>query len=243
MTVLKIFLCITVGCLFASPMFADIYEWTDEDGVTHYTNFAPPPEAKIMMKTEELPYDEAADRARLEAEREERLELARLELAERNADLERREAETEQRLAEAGRQAEEALREAEKIRNEAWSDRYDNGNYEYSNYYRGYYPYHYRNRHYFRNEPGSIHFTKPRYKDHLKRYRNTKHHYGYVKKQHRSKFNGQKHLYKKAHRRDNGLRSHNRYHRGQLSIRSHSKSHIGKGTPGRIRSISRSLRY
>ncbi len=106
MTVLKILLCITAVCFVASSLYADIYGWTDEGGVKHYTNYAPPPEARIMMKTEELPYDEAADRARLEAEREEQLELTRLELAERKVELERRGAKIEQRLAEAGHQAE-----------------------------------------------------------------------------------------------------------------------------------------
>ena len=238
MTALKLLLCITAGCFIASPLYADIYEWTDVDGVTHYTNYAPPPEAKILMKTEELPYDEAADLARLEAEREERLELARLELVEMKADLERREAETEQRLAEASRQAEEALREAEKIRDDSYSDR----NYGYSNYYRGYYPYHYKNRYYYSNETGRIHFNKPRHKDHFKRYRNKKHYYGYVKKHHPRKYNGQKYLYKKAHRRNYGHRSPNRYYRGQFSLRSHSSSHMSRGPSGRVHSVSRSRR-
>ncbi len=243
MTVLKIFLCIIVGCFVASPLYADIYEWTDENGVTHYTNYAPPPEAKIMMKTEELPYDEAADRVRLEAEQEEQLELTRLELAEIKAELERRESEDMQRLAEAGRQAEETLREAEKIRNEARNDRYDNGNYQYSNYYHGYNSSHYKNRHYYRNKSGSIQYIKPTNIGHFKRYRYKKHHYGYDKKHHRSRYNGQKYVYKKAHRRVYDLRSHDRYHRGRLSIRSPRSSHIGKGTPGRIHSVSRSRRY
>ena len=242
MTVLKIFLCTIVGCFVTSPLYADIYEWTDEYGVTHYTNYAPPPEAKIIMKTEELPYDEAADRVRLEAEREEQLELTRLELAEIKAELERRESEDMQRLAEAVRQAEETLREAEKIRNEAWNYRYDNGNYQYSNYYHGYNSSHYKNRHYYRNKSGSIYYIKLPNTGHFKRYRYKKHHYGYDKKHHRSRYNGQKY-YKKAHRRVYGLRSYDRYHRSQLSIRSHRSSHIGKGAPGRMRVVSRSRRY
>ena len=212
MTVLKIFLYITVGCFVAAVLYADIYEWTDEDGVKHYTNYAPAPEAKILLKTEELPYDEAADRARLESEREERLELTRLELAERKAELERREAEAEQRLAEADRQAEETLSEAEKILHEARNDRYDYGNSRYSNFSRGFYPYHYKNR-YYRNETASIFFIKPPHVDHFKRYRYKKHHYGF--------------------------RSHNGYPRGRLSIRSHGSSHIGRGHSGRVRSVSR----
>ena len=155
MTALKIFVCITVGCFVASSLYADIYEWTDEDGVKHFTNYAPPAEASIMMKTEELPYDEAADHARLEAEREEQLERTRLELAERTAELERREAEAEQRLAEAGRQAEETHRETEKVLDESRNEGDGYGNYGYSGYYRSYYPGHYRNR-YYRTETASI---------------------------------------------------------------------------------------
>ena len=242
MTVLKIFIYITVGCFFTTSLYADIYEWTDEDGVKHFTNYAPAPEAKIMMKTEELPYDEAADRARLEAEREEQLELTRLELAERKAELERRELETEQRLAEADRQAEEMLREAEKILNETRNDGYDYGNYGYSNFSRGFYPYHYKNRYYYRNETGSIYFIKPPHVDHFKRYRYKKHHHGNDNTYRRSRYNDPKHPYKQAHRRDDSLRSNNGYHRGQFSIRSYGSSHIGRGHYGRVHSVSRSQR-
>jgi len=241
MAILKIILCTVAFCFVASSLYADIYEWTDKDGVTHYTNYAPPPEARIIMKTEELPYDEAADLARLETEREEQLELTRLELADREAELERRETEAEQRLAEAGRQAEETLREAEKILNEARNDGYDYGNLRYSNIYRGFYPYHYNNR-YYRNETASIFFTKRPHIDHFKRYRYQKHHDSDGSTYRRSKYGGQKDPYKQAHRRDSGLRSHNGYHRGQLSIRSHSSSQIGRSHSGRVRSASRSQR-
>ena len=241
MAILKIFLCTMAFCFVASSLYADIYEWTDKDGVTHFTNYAPPPEARIIMKTEELPYDEAADRARLEAEREEQLELTRLELADREAELEQREAQTEQRLAEADRQAEETLREAEKILNEARNDRYEYGNFRNSNFYRGFYPYHYNNR-YYRNETASIFFTKRPHIAHFKRYRYQKHHYSNGNTHRRSKYDDRKHAYTRAHRRDSGLRSHNRYQRGQLSIRSHSSSHIGRGHSGRGHPVSRSHR-
>ncbi len=110
---LKIIVFILISCIVATSSLADIYEWTDEDGVKHYSNYAPAANSKVLMKTKEEPYDEAADRARMEAERQERLELARLELAQREAELELREAEAERRLAEADRAAEEALREAD----------------------------------------------------------------------------------------------------------------------------------
>ena len=242
MTVLKIFLYIAAGCVFSSSLYADIYKWTDKDGVTHYTNYAPPPEAKIIMKTEEQPYDEAADRARLEAEREEQLELTRLELANREAELERREAQAEQRLADAGRQAEETLREAEKLLNEARNDRYDNGNYGYADFYGSYYPYRYKDRYYYRNETGSIHFTKPRHKDHIRRYRNKKHHYGDDNTYRRSRYDAQRHSYRRANRLGIGLRSHGRNNRGQFSIQSHSSSRAGLGLSDRAHPVSRSRR-
>jgi hypothetical protein len=238
MTVLKIFLCITVGCFVTSSLYADIYEWTDENGVKHYTNYAPPPEANVLIKTEELPYDAAADLARREAEREEQLELTRLEIAERKAELEWREAEAEQRLAEAGRQAEETLRKAEKILDEARNERYDSGNFRYSNFSRGFYPYHF-NKRYYRNETASIFFTKRPRIDHFKRYRSKKHQYGYDHTYQRSRHGDQKRPYRQAHSMDNGLRSQNGHQRGQLSNRSHRSSPIGRSHSGRVRSASR----
>ncbi len=180
MTGLKIFLLITASCFIVSSLYADIYEWTDADGVRHFTNYAPPPEAGIMMKTNELPYDEAADHARLEAEQEAQLELARLEAAEKNMALERREAEAEQRLAEADRKVEEAEREAERLLNETGNDRYDSGypGYPGYGYYRGYYPYRYNNGYYYRNQTGSIYFIKRPHVSPYKRHRYKNYRYG-----------------------------------------------------------------
>jgi hypothetical protein len=90
---LKTFLFITVSCLVASPLYADIYKWTDESGVQHFSNYNPPGNARVWMKTKDVPYDEAADHERIETERQERLELERLEIAQREAELEQREAE------------------------------------------------------------------------------------------------------------------------------------------------------
>ena len=32
---------------------ADIYSWTDENGVNHFTNYSPPKQAKLLIKTPE----------------------------------------------------------------------------------------------------------------------------------------------------------------------------------------------
>src|SRR5210317_495012 len=92
MNVFKLFLFIQVSCFVASSSSADIYEWTDNNGLRHYINQAPPSGFLQLMITREEPYDEAADRARMEAEQQERLEHDRLEIAQREAELELREA-------------------------------------------------------------------------------------------------------------------------------------------------------
>ena len=60
-----------------------------------------------------LPHDEMGDRARMEDEKEEQLELAWLEMAEREAEIERLEAEIERKIAEADRYADETVRVAD----------------------------------------------------------------------------------------------------------------------------------
>lgn len=110
---IKIIVFILVSCIVASSSLADIYEWTDENGVKHYSNYAPAAKSKVLMKTKEEPYDEEADRVRMEAERQERLELARLEIAQREAEFELRETAAGRKLATADRVAQEALREAD----------------------------------------------------------------------------------------------------------------------------------
>jgi len=112
MTSLKISVFIWICCILATSSLADIYEWTDENGVKHFSNYAPAENSKVLMKTKEVPYDEAADQARMEFERQERLELARLELAQREAELELREAEAKRKLAEAERMAQELQHDA-----------------------------------------------------------------------------------------------------------------------------------
>jgi hypothetical protein len=150
--------------MLAGVAMADIYEWTDADGVKHYSNYAPPENSRVLMKTKEEPYDEAADRARAEEERQALLELTRLQIAQREAELAQREAEAERRLAEADRLAEEALRDAESYIEDAENSQTTSGDYGIG-CYGGYYgcrdplygPW------YYRNESAGIFFKKPPY--------------------------------------------------------------------------------
>jgi hypothetical protein len=90
------------------------------------------------MKTPEIPYDETADDQRREIDR---LEIARQELADREARLLQQQLEAERRIAEANSRAEETLRRADKILEEAEAAA-ENTDYDSSGRYAsGYYPY------------------------------------------------------------------------------------------------------
>jgi len=180
MTNFKIILIILVSCIFAALAFADIYEWTDENGVKHYSNYAPPAESRVLMKTKEVPYDEAADRARIAAEQQQLLELARQQIAQRETELELREAEAERRLAEADRVAQEALREADDYLEAAETGSrviYRGDGYWCSDYrYDCNYPIY--NRWYYRKKPVHRNHNKLYYLSPYQRYRYVKKHYG-----------------------------------------------------------------
>ncbi len=126
---------------------ADIYSWTDENGVNHFTNYAPPKQARLLMKTPEIPYDKEADIQRQETDR---LEVARQELAEREAFVLQRQQEAERRIAEANARADAALQEADQILQDAEAATEDASYDRSGNYASGYYPYYrydYRYRH------------------------------------------------------------------------------------------------
>lgn len=115
MKALIIYLIMGLGCIFASAVYADIYQWTDENGVQHFTNYAPRDGARLIAKTRELPFDEAADRARREADRQYLLELSRQESAQREVERQQREAQAQRRLIEAEQKAREKLQQAEDL--------------------------------------------------------------------------------------------------------------------------------
>jgi len=185
---LKIFLFIAAGCLMAGSLYADIYAWTDENGVKHFTNYAPPDDATILMQSEELPYDKAAERTRIEAARQKQLELAKLEIAAREAELERREAEAQRKAVEAERYAEKTVQAADQYLDDAKNNHYL---YRTSGYYGHYRRPHYRRRHY-RNPTASIYFVNPSYSNHNKRKYRGKSHYGHSRKNFGNKYHPQK---------------------------------------------------
>lgn len=94
---LALILFIMGSLLWAPSSSADVYTWTDENGVKYYGNQPPENATDARLVFKEEPYDAAADKKRTEAENQEVTELIR--------DLEREEA---QQAAEARKKAAEA---------------------------------------------------------------------------------------------------------------------------------------
>ena len=201
---------------------ADIYSWTDKNGVNHFTNYAPPKQAKLLIKTPEIPYDEEADNQRRETDR---LEVARQELAEREAFLLQEQRAAERRIAEANAKADTALWEADRILQEAEAAAEDS-NYDHSNGYvygYGYYPsYRYsRDSRYIRDYRYS-HYPGYYHKNY---YRGGRHH-----KKHHSKYRDgrpNQHHYQKSPKRHSNRRHTTSRSRG-VSHRSRAAAFRGK---------------
>ena len=91
------FLCFIVILLWISASYADIYSWTDNNGVKHFGNQPPENANNVRLIFKEKPHDAAADQQRTETDNEELTELIK--------ELEEDEA---QQAAEARRKAAEA---------------------------------------------------------------------------------------------------------------------------------------
>jgi hypothetical protein len=163
MRLFTFFICILVSCLWVQVGNADIYVWVDENGVKHFSNGNPPAHAKVLMRTKEIPYDESADHARQETERQQELLQAQTEILEIEAQLAEQQVELQRRIAEADRKAEEALQHTEDLLDYA-NDRYDSDHKYYSDY--AYYPKNFKPRHYRSSKYhypayGGIYYHKP----------------------------------------------------------------------------------
>ncbi len=209
---------------------ADIYSWTDENGVRYFTNHKPPKHAELLIKSPEIPHDEEAHQQRLE---EDRLAAARQELAEREAFLMQQQLETERRIAAANARADAALQEADQILRDAeaaaenvYYDRRGSYGYGYS------YPY-------YRIGPRAPYSNYERYDLSLYRkqpYKYRRHHYKYGKYNYKyGKYNYRygKHNYRygkyNLHRRHHLKYKHyNKYRRHSIKY-GHYNKHRSKG--------------
>jgi len=110
-------LLILLWVWWTGPVSADIYRWTDANGVTHFSNEPPPAGATVLDKIEEAPYDAAADRQRINEERSYRLEREKLELEERKVELAGRERAAQLRLEEANLRMQQAEQQQQQALN------------------------------------------------------------------------------------------------------------------------------
>ena len=59
MRFLVIFGCIFLFFALASPLYGEIYAWRDTKGIMHFTNYHPPPQAKLFIKDVRPPRPDA----------------------------------------------------------------------------------------------------------------------------------------------------------------------------------------
>jgi len=161
--------------------------------------------------------------------RQQQLELARLEIAEREAELQRREAEAERRAEEAERYADETLRAADEYLADARDDRYSYGGGGYSGYYR---PSHYK-RWYYRNNTASIYFVDRPYSGHTKRKYRGKNNYGHSGKYHGSNYRAKKPAYPKQYPSTHNLRSRSGNTHGTYRVNARSRGRVGRSHSSR----------
>jgi hypothetical protein len=172
-----------------------------------------------------LPYDEAADRSRIEAERQQQLELTILEIAAREAELERREAEAQLRAAEAERYAEETVRTADQYLDDARNDLYGSRG---GGYY-GYLLPPYYKRWYCRNPGARTYFSgSPRIDHYQRKYQGKRRpggNYG-------NRYGQEKHAYPKNYQSPRGVGSPSRAPRGAYRFNAWSSGQIGRVPSG-----------
>lgn len=134
---------ILTAFLWVQASQADIYVWTDENGIKHFSNRKPQHAAELFLKTMEGPYEEAVERAQGEVEKQRELERAQAQIQEEKDRLAERIAKVERRAKEAQRKAREAEERAEALLEEA-DRRYQEDRWystRYASYYPGYYDY------------------------------------------------------------------------------------------------------
>ncbi len=106
----KSFMILIVIVCWATASLAEIYSWTDEKGVRHFST-TPPEEVDNVKKSDEVQYDAKED--------EERTKEYEQWLNQKNQEQEAEAQEKKRRAEQENQEAEKAAAEAEKARIEA----------------------------------------------------------------------------------------------------------------------------
>ena len=178
MKTLSIFGAFIFAFLWAPAASGAIYSWTDEDGVLHFTNVAPPPQALVVVK--DTPRDRGGDSARKPTV-DERLKSAENRADDLEQDLDQAREEAREALQRA-RALEETLAEASRLAAEA--QRIQEASYRYEETWEEEYPRSYYGAYGYRSVPfrrrgicGPDRRRHPRISHHKKAHRG-KYHYG-----------------------------------------------------------------
>ena len=107
---------LSAAFLTAPAVLADIYSWTDENGVRRYSD-TPPGEAGNVEVRPEIPHDAEVDQKNRAAHQEMVRQVVEEQQATEKKQLEERLKKTERKLEAAERKAEQALDEAKEARN------------------------------------------------------------------------------------------------------------------------------
>ena len=106
----KLFMIFIITACWTTASFAEIYSWTDEQGVKHFSS-TPPEEGDNVKQSDEVQYDAKQD--------EERMKEYEQWLNQKNQEQAAETQEKQQRAEQEKREAEKAAAEAEKARIEA----------------------------------------------------------------------------------------------------------------------------
>ena len=101
--------------LTAFPVLADIYSWTDENGVRHYSDTPPGDSSKVRVANEIL-HDQEADQRKRDAHQQMVQQADKEQRGSENRELEERLKKAEKQLQAAERKADRALVEAKEAR-------------------------------------------------------------------------------------------------------------------------------
>ncbi len=171
--------------LWAPIVHADIYSWTDQQGIIHYTNYSPPPQAKVLIKDVKMSSsDSGVSKAKeTEDEGQESLEIKLQEVNRRvetlEDSLEKAEALTEdleEKVLTANKKAEKAIESAEALANETSEA---GAQYASDVIYlnvRSYSPVYYPYRRYYKSHRLKIYHGGSRHKSHLSKKHLKTHH-------------------------------------------------------------------
>jgi len=69
MKLLEILGAIAFICFYTPTSSADIYSWVDENGTTHFTNYSPPPAARLVLKDIPISQRMPPDKERIQEDR------------------------------------------------------------------------------------------------------------------------------------------------------------------------------